>query len=181
MSFSFEFVQPVVDNQNRYQQHYICGVTESILASTSIAQSIDPFGADGRTRRNINPMQIWISIGQWAWFAGITVLLIYSIISLLCLRSKLIGAVKWQDNIYLADHIESPFVMGLLRPKIYLPSTLSEQEHEYIILHEQTHIKRLDHIVKIVAFLVLTVHWFNPLVWMAFFCASRIWKCPVTA
>lgn len=118
---------------------------------------------------SINPMQIWISIGQWAWFAGITVLLIYSIISLLCLRSKLIGAVKWQDNIYLADHIESPFVMGLLRPKIYLPSTLSEQEHEYIILHEQTHIKRLDHIVKIVAFLVLTVHWFNPLVWMAFF------------
>jgi beta-lactamase regulating signal transducer with metallopeptidase domain len=118
---------------------------------------------------SVNPMQIWVSIGKWAWFAGIAVLLIYSIISLFRLRSKLVGAVKWRDNIYLADHIASPFVMGLLRPKIYLPSTLSEQEQEYIILHEQTHIKRLDHIVKIVAFLVLAVHWFNPLVWMAFF------------
>jgi beta-lactamase regulating signal transducer with metallopeptidase domain len=122
---------------------------------------------------SINPLQIWISIGQWAWFTGIAVLLIYSIISLLRLRSKLVGAVKWRDNIYLADHIESPFVMGLLHPKIYLPSMLSEQEQEYIILHEQTHIKRLDHIVKIVAFLVLTVHWFNPLVWMAFFRCAK--------
>ncbi|MCG9968686.1 M56 family metallopeptidase [Pelotomaculum terephthalicicum JT] len=117
---------------------------------------------------SVNPMQIWAFTGSMIWLAGIAVLLIYSLVSLLRLRSKLVGAVKGRDNIYLADYITSPFVMGVIRPKIYLPSTLSEREQDYIILHEQTHISRLDHIVKIVAFLVLIVHWFNPLVWLAF-------------
>jgi len=117
---------------------------------------------------SVNPMQIWAFTGSMIWLAGIAVLLIYSLVSLLRLRSKLVGAVKLRDNIYLADHITSPFVMGVIHPKIYLPSTLSEREQDYIILHEQTHIRRFDHIIKIVAFLVLTVHWFNPLVWLAF-------------
>ncbi|RCX07067.1 BlaR1 peptidase M56, partial [Anaerobacterium chartisolvens] len=68
----------------------------------------------------------------------------------------------------LADHIVSPFVIGLFRPKIYLPSTLAEHEQSYIILHEQTHIRRFDHVMKIVAFAALCIHWFNPLVWIAF-------------
>ncbi len=116
----------------------------------------------------INPMQIAVFLGGFIWVAGIAVLLLYSAASLLRLRYNLVGAVKWRDNIYLADHIASPFVMGLLRPKIYLPSELSEREQSYIILHEQTHIRRLDHIVKIAAFVALTVHWFNPLAWTAF-------------
>lgn len=117
---------------------------------------------------SVNPMQIWITIGNWIWLAGIAVLLIYSLVSLLHLRSNLVGAVKWRDNIYLADHIASPFVIGVIYPKIYLPSSLSAQEQEYIILHEQTHIRRFDHVIKIIAFLVLVLHWFNPLVWLAF-------------
>lgn len=117
---------------------------------------------------SVNPMQIWIFTGSLIWLAGIAVLMIYSVVSLLRLRSKLVGAVKWRDTIYLADHITSPFVMGVIRPKVYLPSTLLEQEQEYIILHEQTHIRRLDHIIKMIAFLVLAVHWFNPFVWLAF-------------
>jgi len=117
---------------------------------------------------SVNPMQIWVFAGRMIWLAGIAILLIYSVVSLLRLRSDLVGAVKWRDNIYLADHIASPFVMGVIRPKIYLPSALLEREQKYIILHEQTHIRRLDHIIKIIAFLVLIVHWFNPLVWLAF-------------
>ena len=117
---------------------------------------------------SVNPMQLWVFIGRMIWLAGIAVLLIYSMVSLLRLRSKLVGAVKWYDNVYLADHITSPFVMGVMRPKIYLPSTLSEREQEYIILHEQTHIRRLDHVIKIIGFLVFTIHWFNPFVWLAF-------------
>ncbi len=120
-----------------------------------------------------NPMQIWIGIGMWAWILGIGIILSYSIISLIRLRLRLVGAVKWQDNIYLVDHIASPFVVGLVKPKIYLPSSLSEKEQEYIILHEKTHIKRLDHVIKMLAFLVLTIHWFNPLVWLSFFLFSK--------
>lgn len=109
-----------------------------------------------------------LGIATFIWLAGIAGMLIYSVFSLLRLRRKLVGAGQWYDNIYLADHIASPFVMGLICPKIYLPSALMEKERAYIIQHEQTHIRRGDHVIKAIAFLALTVHWFNPLVWLAF-------------
>jgi beta-lactamase regulating signal transducer with metallopeptidase domain len=117
---------------------------------------------------SINPMQITILLGEFIWVTGIVALLLYSIISLINLHNRLIGAVRLQDNIYLVDHITTPFVIGVIHPKIYLPSTLLEQERKYIVLHEQTHIKRIDHVIKLIAFLTLAVHWFNPLVWIAF-------------
>ncbi|GAB6109978.1 M56 family metallopeptidase [Fusibacter bizertensis] len=122
---------------------------------------------------SINPMQISILIGEFIWVVGIAILLSYSLMSLIRLRGHLVGAVKWRENIYLVDHITTPFVMGVVHPKIYLPSTLSVQEQKYIILHEQIHIKRYDHIVKIIAFLVLCVHWFNPLAWLAFILSNK--------
>ncbi len=102
------------------------------------------------------------------WLGGICVITVGSIISLLRLKKRLVGAVKLRDNIYLADNIDMPFALGVLAPKIYLPSTLQGQEMPYIILHEQTHLSRGDHIVKLLAFAALALHWFNPLVWLAF-------------
>lgn len=107
------------------------------------------------------------------WLIGIAIMLVYSMISLLKLRRKLIGATPLEKNIYIADHIDSPFVMGLIRPKIYLPSNLTDSEREFIIKHEQTHIKRLDHITRILSFIALAVHWFNPLVWIAFVLSGK--------
>ena len=117
--------------------------------------------------------QVWLLFWGYLWLAGITVMVIYSVVSYLKLRSKLIGAAPLRDNIYLADHITSPFVIGLFRLKIYLPSSLAEGEQEYIILHEKHHIHRLDHIVKVVSFIALCVHWFNPLVWVAFILSAK--------
>ena len=102
------------------------------------------------------------------WIGGAAVMLVCNIAQLIKLRRNLIGSVLIKDNIYLVDHIESPFVMGLLLPKIYLPSDLSDREREYIIQHEQHHIKRCDHAVRILSFAALCIHWFNPLVWLAF-------------
>jgi len=102
------------------------------------------------------------------WLAGIAVLLLYSVISLLRLHSTLVGSVKYKGNIYFADRIVSPFVLGIIRPKIYLPSALSAEEQDYVLLHEQTHIKRFDHIFKLVMFFAVAVHWFNPLAWLAY-------------
>lgn len=93
---------------------------------------------------------------------------LYSLLSLIRLRRRLVGSVRFRDNLYLADHIPTPFVLGVIHPRIYLPSSLSEQEQSYIILHEQAHIRRGDHIVKVVGFFALSLHWFNPLVWLAF-------------
>lgn len=114
-----------------------------------------------------------MAIAACVWMAGLFAMGLYTIASYMRLRRKLITASHLRDNIYLADEIPSPFVFGLFRPKIYLPSFLDEQEQPYIILHEQHHIRRLDHIVKALAFIALCVHWFNPLVWAAFFLASK--------
>ena len=107
------------------------------------------------------------------WFVGIIALILYSIISLLLLKKRLRTRIKDTDNIYMSNKIDTPFVMGLIRPKIYLPTTLSKKETAYILLHEQTHIKRFDHVIRFLSFLALCVHWFNPLVWIAFFLSGK--------
>lgn len=112
-------------------------------------------------------------IVTYGWIAGIIVLLLYSSISLVKLRRQLIGAVHLRNNIYLSDYIGSPFVVGICKPKIFLPSTLSEREQGYIIQHEQHHICRFDPAFKLLAFLALCLHWFNPLVWLAFVLSGK--------
>ncbi|MBQ8815161.1 MAG: hypothetical protein IJZ85_11790 [Lachnospiraceae bacterium] len=107
------------------------------------------------------------------WLLGVSAMGCYSVVTLIRLRRKLSDAVKLEDNIYLSDHINSAFVIGQLRTRIYLPSGLSEHEREYILLHEQHHIRRGDHIIKLLAFVALCVHWFNPLVWLAFVLAGK--------
>jgi len=122
---------------------------------------------------SINPLQIWVFIGTMVWLLGMAILLIYSIVSLVKLQMRLKNAVHEKHNIYLAEHLDTPFVMGIIRPKIYLPASLTEREKRYILLHEQMHIRRFDHVMKIVSFFVLCLHWFNPLVWIAFFISGK--------
>ena len=116
---------------------------------------------------------VWLLFGQYIWVSGMAVMLLCSAGSYRKIKKKLTVAVPLRDNIYLADDIRSPFVIGLLHPKIYLPCNLNQQEQGYILLHEQHHIRRLDHLIKALAFLALTIHWFNPLVWLAFILAGK--------
>ncbi|WP_159883413.1 M56 family metallopeptidase [Paenibacillus puerhi] len=122
---------------------------------------------------SVNPLQIYTQIGSYIWVLGIIALLIYSLVSVLLLKKQLKNAQLIERNIYEAENLKTPFVLGLMRPKIYLPVGLHAKERSYILLHEQTHIKRFDHIIKPLAFLVLSVHWFNPLIWVAFMLMSR--------
>ena len=119
------------------------------------------------------PMVSAVTIGSWIWIAGVLTLLIYSVVTLVKLKRKLKGAGHERDNIYIAENLTTPFVCGFLAPKIYLPSALEGEEKAYILLHEQIHIRRGDHIVKIMGYLALCLHWFNPLVWAAFFLSGR--------
>lgn len=120
-----------------------------------------------------NLKDMLINIIPYIWLAGILVLVVYSIVSCVLLYRKLKNAQFISDNIYESDKINTAFVFGIIKPKIYLPCNLSNEEKDYIIMHEQTHIKHFDHIVKIVAFAVASVYWFNPLVWIAFTLMSR--------
>lgn len=118
-------------------------------------------------------LQGWVTVAAVLWLCGMVALVVYSIVTLLRLRQRLRSAVAAGEGVYLAQGLSSPFVMGVFRAKIYLPADLAAQEKQYILLHEQTHIRRLDHLVKLVSFTVLCLHWFNPLVWVAFFLCGK--------
>lgn len=107
------------------------------------------------------------------WIAGAAAMLLYSAVQYVKLKIKLIGAMVYEGNVYLADYLDTPFVIGILRPKIYLPSNIPMKEQTYIIAHEQHHIRRFDHIIKLLSYFTLCMHWFNPLVWAAFILAGK--------
>lgn len=107
------------------------------------------------------------------WLAGIAVIVIVGVGSYLRFRKHLTGAMQVKDNIYLVDHIDSAFVAGLIRPKVYLPSDIPLKQMGYIIAHEQYHIRRLDHVTKHLSFAALCIHWFNPFVWVAFILSGK--------
>ena len=120
-----------------------------------------------------NPLQIWISVMAAVWLAGAAALLLYSAISCWRLRRRVCEAVILRDNIYQSENVCSPFVLGIIRPKIYLPYHMDKREMDHVIAHEQTHIRRRDHWWKPLGFLLLTVHWFNPLLWLGYILLCR--------
>lgn len=107
------------------------------------------------------------------WVLGFISLIVYSILSYLILKHKVCASLIVKDNIFQCENISSPFVLGFIRPKIYLPIGLKKTEQTYILKHEQIHIKRFDYLIKPTAFLVLCLHWFNPLVWISFMLMSK--------
>lgn len=117
---------------------------------------------------SVNPMQIIVQIGTVIWLAGILVLLTYALLSYVRLKRRLAFATVIEGHIYESDRITTPFVLGMFRPRIYLPIGLPKRDAEYILQHEQTHIRRLDHLIKPLSFCVLALHWFNPLIWLSY-------------
>lgn len=115
----------------------------------------------------------WTTILAWVWLVGIAVLLLYTWISTQRLRRKVREAVRLQGNIYETEHIASPFVLGVLRPRIYLPYHMDSRDQEQVIAHEQAHLRRGDHVWKPLGFLLLTIHWFNPLLWLSYVLLCR--------
>lgn len=143
------------------------------VVGESISDAVNENLPQGEEQLRADPLEAPVTIFTWLWMAGILALLAYGVFSYVKLRQRLVGALKVRENIYLADHISSPFVMGILRPMIYLPSNLDDREQEYIVLHEKHHIRRGDPLVKMLAFAALCIHWFNPLVWAAFILSSK--------
>ena len=122
---------------------------------------------------SINPLLISTYIASIVWIVGIIALLVYTLVSFLRLKQKIGTAVLLRDNIYQGEAVVSPFVLGIIKPKIYLPFNMSEQDMEHVIAHEQAHLRRKDHLWKPLGFLILTLHWFNPLVWLGYILLCR--------
>jgi beta-lactamase regulating signal transducer with metallopeptidase domain len=122
---------------------------------------------------SVNPLQILIPVLSVVWMVGIAVMLVYTVISYWRVKSKIGTAILLRDNIFQSESVVSPFVLGIIKPRIYLPFHMTEQDMEHVIAHENAHIRRKDHWWKPFGFLVLTLHWFNPFIWLGYVLLCR--------
>lgn len=148
---------------------------QQIVGSNS-SQNQD-FVSQGEGKRN--PLQKAMTIASMIWIAGVILILAYSFISWIYLHNKTKVSVKYQDNIYWCDAIDLPFVFGVFRPRIYLPSGMNNDDVPYVVKHEKAHLARRDHWWKLLGFVLLAVYWFHPLIWAAYilFCRDMELAC----
>jgi len=137
----------------------------------------ESFAADPAA--SVNPLFVWTEIAGVVWLLGVAALLGYTLVSYLRLRRRLQTAVRLEGNIYQSEYIASPFVLGVFRPTIYLPCTLSDADHASVLAHERAHLARRDHWWKPLGFLLLTLYWFHPMLWLAYvlFCRDVELAC----
>lgn len=128
-----------------------------------LANSLAPTVGD-----SANPMQLLTSAAAVIWAAGIAAMVLYAFISYARLRRKTAEAVPFQDGVFLCDRIGTPFILGVFRPRIFLPSSIDETDIPYVLAHEKAHLKRRDHLWKPLGFALLSVYWFNPVLWVAY-------------
>lgn len=124
-------------------------------------------------------MRLLLPIVAAVWLLGILVLLVYSVVSYRKLHRSVLTAVCREDNIYQSENVRSPFVFGFVKPKIYLPFNIDERNMAHVVAHERAHIRRLDHLWKPLGFVILAIHWFNPLMWLSYllFCRDIEFAC----
>lgn len=115
---------------------------------------------------------LWEVLGL-VWLLGAAALLIGALVAYLRVKGQVATAVKFAHNVYECGAFRSPFVLGFFRPKIYIPFGLEPRQREHVLCHESAHIQRRDYLIKPLGFLLLAIHWFNPLVWLAFHLMSR--------
>ena len=141
----------------------------AIAVQTQPAQISSAAAAGGSAA----PAQSWLSILAWVWLAGAAALFLYTMVSTLRLRHRVREAVRLRGNIYQSERIDSPFVLGTIRPRIYLPYRMDSRDRQHVIAHEQAHLRRGDHLWKPLGFLLLTIHWFNPVMWLSYVLLCR--------
>ena len=117
---------------------------------------------------SVNPLYVWTYLAGWVWLIGLGAMLLYALASYLRLRRRVSVSLPIQDNIYLCDAISSPFILGVVKPHIYLPSGLDEVQRQNVLSHERAHLARRDHWWKPLGFALLAVYWFNPVLWLAY-------------
>ncbi len=122
---------------------------------------------------SVNPLQVWTLIASYIWLMGIATLLIYAIFSFLRLRKKVRVSLNIRDNLWICDDIQTSFILGIIKPRIYLPSTLNEIQQTHVIAHEVAHLKRRDYWWKPLGYLLLIIYWFNPLCWLGYILFCR--------
>lgn len=117
---------------------------------------------------SVNPLYVWIYLAGWVWLIGLAAMLAYALVSYLRLRRRVRASIPLRENIYVCDEVPSPFILGIVHPRIYLPSALDETQRGSVLSHERAHLARRDHWWKPLGYALLAVYWFNPLLWLAY-------------
>lgn len=170
--FSFDSVFSLIPSVETIPQDIFYSASPEIQSGVPVLNSVvNPvitglFSPEPMT--SVNPVQILAFAASIVWIAGMAAMVLYTVISYLRIHRKVREAVPLRDNIFLCDAVSTPFILGIIRPRIYLPSDMKEQDIEYVIAHEKAHLKRHDHWWKPLGFLLLTVYWLNPVMWLAY-------------
>ena len=175
--FSFESALSLIPSAETFPEKIISGPSFDIQTGISpVDNRINDYLGDryfeGVTVPANNGNNI-MTILTIVWTIGILLLVAYTVISYWRLRRKVDIAVRYKDNIFQSENVKSPFVLGIIKPRIYLPFNMNGQDLEHVVAHEQAHIHCKDHWWKPFGFLLLTIHWFNPLVWLAYVLLCR--------
>ena len=175
--FSFESTLSLIPSAETIPLNIGMDTTPTINSGISaINNAVNPIISQFNTPMagaSINPLQITIGIYEYIWIFGMIALALYTAISYWRLHRKVDTAVRYKDNIFQSENVSSPFVFGIIKPRIYLPFKMNGQDLEHVVAHEHAHIRRKDHWWKPFGFLLLTIHWFNPLMWMAYVLLCR--------
>ena len=175
--FSFESALSLIPSAETFNAHNIQYETPAISSGIpAINNAVNPVLGETfapNPAASVNPLYVWTFIVSVIWFIGIAAMLLYAVISYVRVRRSVAERIPYEGNIFLCDHVKPPFILGLVRPKIYLPSNMDATAMEPVIAHEKAHLARHDHWWKPLGFLILTVHWFNPLCWIAYVLLCR--------
>ena len=175
--FSFESVLSLIPSAETIPQE-ILYVQEPAIESgvSTLNQVINPIISKSFAPNegdSVNPLQTVVYISSVIWLVGLLAMIIYAGVSFLRIHGKVAASMQLTDNIFICDYIDTPFIFGILRPGIYLPSVLVGEKAVYVIAHEKAHLKRHDHWWKPIGFVLLSVYWFNPVIWVAYILLCR--------
>lgn len=175
--FSFESTLSLIPSAETIPLNIGMDTTPTINSGISaINNAVNPIISQSNTPMagaSVNLLQITIGICEYIWIFGMIALALYTAISYWRLRRKVDTAVRYKDNIFQSENVSFPFVLGIIKPRIYLPFKMNGQYLEHVVAHEQAHICRKDHWWKPLGFLLLMIHWFNPLMWLAYVLLCR--------
>ena len=175
--FSFESTLSLIPSAETIPLNIGMDTTPTINSGISaINNSVNPIISQSNTPMagaSVNLLQITIGIYEYIWIFGMIALALYTAISYWRLRRKVDTAVRYKDNIFQSENVSFPFVLGIIKPRIYLPFKMNGQYLEHVVAHEQAHVCRKDHWWKPLGFLLLMIHWFNPLMWLAYVLLCR--------
>ena len=175
--FSFESTLSIIPSAETIPLNICMDTTPTINSGISaINNAVNPIISQSNTPMagaSVNLLQITIGIYEYIWIFGMIALALYTAISYWRLCRKVDTAVRYKDNIFQSENVSFPFVLGIIKPRIYLPFKMNGQYLEHVVAHEQAHICRKDHWWKPLGFLLLMIHWFNPLMWLAYVLLCR--------